>query len=202
MSTPTLDSTKKHDLLDITLSPNFGGCSLLLSENKLRKIAVLSRVRAATVKKINDGILTIYTMKNNTTLLYIIIGLLSAVLVITLYCAVTMNRNHMMMGDMGGNMMHQTPNGSMVGGNGHMDMDSMMSSMMAELEGKTGDAFDKAFLSEMIVHHEGAVFMAEAVLKSSKRPELIKLANEIISAQTGEITMMKNWQKAWFNIQN
>jgi uncharacterized protein (DUF305 family) len=78
----------------------------------------------------------------------------------------------------------------------------MMSGMMAGLNGKTGDEFDKAFLAEMIVHHQGAVVMAKAVLKNSKRPELIKLASDIISAQTGEITMMKNWQKAWFNVQN
>ena len=83
-----------------------------------------------------------------------------------------------------------------------MNMDDMMKDMMAKLDGKTGDAFDQAFLSEMIVHHEGAVVMAEAVLKSSKRPELIKLANDIIKAQNGEIVAMKNWQKAWFNIKN
>lgn len=83
-----------------------------------------------------------------------------------------------------------------------MDMNSMMNGMMAGLNGKTGDEFDKAFLAEMVVHHQGAVVMAQAVLKNSKRPELIKLANDIISAQTGEITMMKGWQKDWFNIQN
>lgn len=66
------------------------------------------------------------------------------------------------------------------------------------LEGKTGDAFDQAFLKEMIVHHEGAVVMAQQVLATSKRPELIKLANDIISAQTKEIAQMKEWQKAWF----
>ena len=87
-----------------------------------------------------------------------------------------------------------------MGGGAGMGMDQMMDGMMAELEGKTGDAFDKAFLSEMIVHHEGAVVMAKSVLKNSKRPELIKLANDIITAQTGEIGMMTNWQKTWFGI--
>jgi uncharacterized protein (DUF305 family) len=70
--------------------------------------------------------------------------------------------------------------------------------MMANLKGKTGDEFDKAFLSEMVVHHQGAVEMAKAVLATSKRPELIKLANDIISAQNKEIEMMQGWQKAWF----
>nr|MBP6908790.1 DUF305 domain-containing protein [Candidatus Paceibacterota bacterium] len=45
---------------------------------------------------------------------------------------------------------------------------------------------------------EGAVVMAQQVLKTSKRPELLKLANEIISAQTQEITQMKTWKYSWF----
>lgn len=98
-------------------------------------------------------------------------------------------------------MMHQMPDGSMMEGNNN-GMQGTMDSMMAGFNGKTGDAFDKEFLAEMIVHHQGAVVMAEAVFKTSKRPELIKLANGIISAQTGEISMMKNWQSAWFSIKN
>jgi Domain of unknown function (DUF305) len=77
-------------------------------------------------------------------------------------------------------------------------MGSTMQSMMSGLQGKTGDAFDKEFLSEMIIHHQGAVDMAKAVLATSKRPELIKLANDIITVQTKEIDMMKGWQTAWF----
>jgi uncharacterized protein (DUF305 family) len=89
------------------------------------------------------------------------------------------------------------PDGSMMYNVG-MDMDSMMGGMMSSISGKTGDDFDKAFLSEMIVHHEGAVAMAKQVLTTSKKPELIKLANDIISAQNKEIEMMKAWQKSWF----
>lgn len=84
----------------------------------------------------------------------------------------------------------------MMGGSG---MSSMMDGMMAGLEGKTGSEFDKAFLSEMVVHHQGAVKMAASVLRNSQRPELIQLANDIISAQEKEIQMMKNWQRAWFS---
>ena len=90
----------------------------------------------------------------------------------------------------GGRMMHDREMGSMA---------AMMHDMNAMLDGKTGDAFDQAFLKEMIVHHEGAVAMAEKVLEVSKRPELIKLANDIIKAQTTEIEMMKQWQGEWFN---
>ena len=93
--------------------------------------------------------------------------------------------------------MHQMPDGTMMMNDGS-GMGGAMHSMLAGLQGKTGDEFDKAFLSEMIMHHQGAVVMAEAVLENSKRPELIKLAKDIISAQTKEIQMMKDWQKAWF----
>lgn len=88
--------------------------------------------------------------------------------------------------------------GDMKDSSGEMDMQQMMDSMMSGINGKTGDAFDKSFLSEMIVHHEGAVLMAQAVLKNSKRPELIELAKGIIAAQTKEINMMKGWEVDWF----
>jgi uncharacterized protein (DUF305 family) len=142
-------------------------------------------------------------MKNNTTLLYCIIALLVGILVTTIYCT-TGTRRHMVNGKTpySHGIMHQMPDGSMMSGNTQMDMNSMMQGMMIGLNGKTGNAFDEAFLAEMIVHHQGAVVMAQAVLKNSKRPELIKLANDIISAQTEEITMMKNWQKSWFKTQN
>ncbi len=90
--------------------------------------------------------------------------------------------------------MHMMTDGKM----NHGDMKGVMGGMMQGLEGKTGKDFDKAFLTEMIVHHEGAVVMAEAVLKNSKQPELITLANDIISAQTKEIEMMKGWLSEWF----
>jgi len=92
---------------------------------------------------------------------------------------------------------HVMPDGTVMN-NESMSMEAMMHDMMIGLEGKTGDEFDKAFLSEMIVHHEGAVDMAHAVLATSKRPELVKLANDIISAQTNEIAMMKGWLRDWY----
>ncbi len=77
-------------------------------------------------------------------------------------------------------------------------MQSEMDGMMAALDGKSGDEFDKAFLSGMIMHHEGAVDMAEAALKSAKHDEIKTMANAIISAQTTEIKQMQDWQKAWY----
>lgn len=75
---------------------------------------------------------------------------------------------------------------------------SAMRGMMAALEGKTDAELEKAFLDEMIMHHEGAIEMSRALLAGTNRPELVKLGNDIITAQTGEIEMMKGWRKNWF----
>ena len=124
----------------------------------------------------------------------IIIAVVIAALAFGLGYSIRGNQNPSM-----GNYMMSS--GNMMGDHtmGGSSMQNMMDGMMAGLSGKTGDAFDKAFLSEMIMHHQGAVVMAQAVLKNSKRPELIQLANDIISAQTKEIKMMQDWQKSWFN---
>lgn len=102
--------------------------------------------------------------------------------------------------DIGGQsdrMMHRMPDGSMMETK-KMGMEEMMHSMNAELEGKTGADFDKAFLAEMIVHHQGAVEMAELALKSAGHQEVKDLAASIIAAQNGEIAQMKSWQSEWF----
>lgn len=56
----------------------------------------------------------------------------------------------------------------------------------------TGDA-DKDFAQEMILHHEMAITMANDVLAKGKDPEIKKLAEEIIAAQTKEITVLRDW---------
>ncbi len=56
----------------------------------------------------------------------------------------------------------------------------------------TGDP-DVDFIQGMIPHHQGAIDMAEIVLKYGKDPEARKLAEDIIKAQTSEIAFMKDW---------
>lgn len=72
-----------------------------------------------------------------------------------------------------------------------------MEEMTQGLDGLQGDAFDKAFVEMMIVHHQGAVDMAKLIPANAKHAELKKLGTEIITAQTKEIEMMKGWLKTW-----
>ena len=67
-----------------------------------------------------------------------------------------------------------------------MDMDH--DELMKTLE--TADPFDRAFVDEMVPHHEGAVEMAQALLKRTDDPELEKLAQAIVDAQKREIEEM------------
>lgn len=78
-------------------------------------------------------------------------------------------------------------------------MSDAMAGMTAGLDGKTGDDFDKAFIEGMIVHHEGAVAMAQLALQKAKHDEIKQMAQEIISAQTREINTMRGWLQSWYN---
>ncbi len=77
-------------------------------------------------------------------------------------------------------------------------MHGAMGGMMMGLSGKAGDELDKAFLDGMIVHHQGAVEMSKVLVAGTKRPELVKFGNDIITAQTKEIEMMQQWRTSWF----
>lgn len=71
------------------------------------------------------------------------------------------------------------------------------SHMSHQLQGKTGDEFDKAFIDGMIEHHEGAIDMAQLAKKNAKHQEIKALSNDIISAQANEIRQMQQWQQKW-----
>lgn len=137
--------------------------------------------------------------KNNKA---IIIGLITLIVGLGIGYAVGAGRGDEKYADSRQNVQsgtHMMPNGQMMGNGGSMSMADMMTSMNAELKGKTGDAFDQAFLAEMIVHHQGAVEMAQLALTNAKHQEIKDLANGIISAQNKEIGEMRAWQKSWYN---
>jgi uncharacterized protein (DUF305 family) len=112
------------------------------------------------------------------------------------------DRGGMMMGREGYNNthmgMHQMPDGSMMGNMGGMDMDSMMQGMVANMKGKTGKDLEKAFLVDMIPHHQGAVEMAKMLVADpTVSAELRAFAQQIITAQEGEIKKMNVWVKKY-----
>lgn len=82
----------------------------------------------------------------------------------------------------------------MMGGGMHMGMMGDETDLIA-LENATD--FDREFVEQMIPHHQMAVMMASMLRHSTNRPEMKKLAEDIIDAQTSEIDQMRGWLKAW-----
>lgn len=82
-------------------------------------------------------------------------------------------------------------------GGGGIDMGGDMVEMQNKLRGLTGEAYDKEFLKQMILHHEQAVDMSQFAAKNAKHQEIKDLAEDVISAQTTEIEQMKQWQEKW-----
>lgn len=58
--------------------------------------------------------------------------------------------------------------------------------------------YDLRFIDAMIMHHQGAVDMANVAQQKSKRQEIQQLAANIITAQNQEIAQMKRWRTAWY----
>ncbi len=82
--------------------------------------------------------------------------------------------------------------GSMSGmDHGNMGDGMMSDDDMAALVAVTGADASRLFLEGMILHHEGAVAMAQMVLESGKNPEVARLAQQIIASQTAEIATMQ-----------
>ncbi|TFC54848.1 DUF305 domain-containing protein [Cryobacterium sp. TMT2-15-1] len=72
-------------------------------------------------------------------------------------------------------------------------MDGMMSDddMMA-LENASGPQAGELYLEQMIVHHQGAIMMAELELDEGQNEDAKAMASNIVTSQTDEIDVMKD----------
>ena len=68
-------------------------------------------------------------------------------------------------------------------------MDKMMNDMMAPPTGKA----DVDFVKGMIPHHQGAIDMAKVEIQFGTDTDAKALSENIVKAQTGEISFMKDW---------
>jgi len=99
------------------------------------------------------------------------------------------------------NGMHERIFGGPVGSEDHgdMGMDETMMGMdmdMGELE--TAKPFDREFIDQMIVHHQGAIRMARMELRYGEDQEAKDLATAIVDAQAAEIEQMNSWRQEWY----
>ena len=83
-----------------------------------------------------------------------------------------------------------------MGPEGH-DMGAMGDGMMSEedmgrLDDATGAEASALFLEQMIMHHEGAIEMAEVEVENGENPDAVALAERIIEDQTNEIAEMQD----------
>ena len=75
---------------------------------------------------------------------------------------------------------------------GHsMSTGMMTADDMSALSATTGPDFDRLWLQMMVSHHKGAISMANDVLATTTDPEVKKLAQSIIDAQTKEIASIE-----------
>ncbi|MFI9612139.1 DUF305 domain-containing protein [Streptomyces sp. NPDC052023] len=73
---------------------------------------------------------------------------------------------------------------------GHAPGGMMTGQELEKLEKSSGAAFDRAFLTLMVEHHEGAVEMARNEIEHGAHRPARDLARDVVTAQSEEITRM------------
>jgi len=58
--------------------------------------------------------------------------------------------------------------------------------------------FDRAFLEQMIPHHQMGVMMASMAQTNAQHPELRQLEQEMVRVQSEEIQQMAQWYRSWY----
>lgn len=78
-----------------------------------------------------------------------------------------------------------------MGDMGGMNDGMMSDDDMAALEAASGADAGRVYLEQMIVHHEGAIDMANDILDDGESADVATLARSIVTSQTAEIVTMK-----------
>ncbi|MFN8015441.1 MAG: DUF305 domain-containing protein [Acidimicrobiia bacterium] len=153
--------------LGLNLSPAVGALLMSASRLLLPECSVAQKSKA-------------FKRRNNDKNKYVIAAVSLVICVLITLGISNMNNNN-----------HDMSSGS------KMDMNMSMSEMTSQMKDLNGDKFDAKFIEMMIVHHQGAIDMAELIPSRAKHQEIKDLGKAIIKAQTGEIKDMKKWQKEW-----
>lgn len=78
-----------------------------------------------------------------------------------------------------------------------LDMRAMMMPMMNDLARLSGRTFERAFMSMMIPHHQGAIDSSRAVLERTQDTQVRAWATQIIADQAREIAEMQARLRAY-----
>ncbi len=63
---------------------------------------------------------------------------------------------------------------------------------------ENGEYSDERFIDAMVPHHQGAIDMAEVALENAEHPELLQLAQNVISTQQAEIEELRSIKEQEF----
>jgi len=113
---------------------------------------------------------------------------------ILLACGGTSSRNDAAL-NMTAHNMSNMENHDMANMSGH-DMSKM--DEMTSAPDANEQPYDLQFIDTMILHHQGAIKMANMVIGKTERAELKKFGQTIIDDQTKEIDQLKTWRDEWF----
>ena len=81
---------------------------------------------------------------------------------------------------------------------GHGDMGSEGMMNASEMLMENGEYSDERFIDAMVPHHQGAIDMAEVALENAEHPELLQLAENVISTQQAEIEELRRIKEQEF----
>lgn len=73
----------------------------------------------------------------------------------------------------------------------------LSSQILSSLRSKSGNEFDKAFLTELMSHNQTAIEIASLAQERTEREEIKKWSKYVSDAQISDISQMKTWYNDW-----